>query len=107
MSRLKRAKELFPNAPKSTICKMCKVTFENTLALGSGIVTVVCGDCRAVMCKKAKRATMNKKRPVVVGNGGKGTNLLIPPKSAGIKPALSGVIVAKSILPDSIKGWVL
>jgi hypothetical protein len=106
MSRLKRANELFPNAPKFTTCRICKATFQNTLALGSGIVTVVCGDCRGELCNRTKRATRNKKRPAPVGNGGKGTNLLIPPKSAGIKPALSGVIVAKSILPDSIVGWV-
>jgi hypothetical protein len=46
MDRNRRIIELFPNAPKKVVCRMCKAKFPNPILNGSSVVVKVCEDCR-------------------------------------------------------------
>tara|TARA_B110000444_G_C18836380_1_gene596209 strand:+ start:73 stop:336 length:264 start_codon:yes stop_codon:yes gene_type:complete len=78
--RSKRIIELFSNAPKKVICKMCEAKFPNPILNGSSVVVKVCEDCRySFYTSKTKR----KKERIV---------------QAEIKENMK--------TPNSIRGWL-
>jgi len=47
----------YPNAPKTTVCRLCKKGFPNPVANGHALVTVVCQKCRhGMMSTKTLRS---------------------------------------------------
>lgn len=47
----------YPNAPKTTVCRLCKKGFPNPVANGHALVTVVCKKCRhGMMSAKTLRS---------------------------------------------------
>ena len=45
MNKQARIKELYPNAPKMTTCKVCNGKWPNPILNGSNIVKSMCDDC--------------------------------------------------------------
>ena len=55
-----RRKTLYPNAPRTGVCKICGAPRRNAIHDGTGVVVVTCDDCRAGMLSKRRRVVAPK-----------------------------------------------
>lgn len=62
-------KKLFSNAPKRSKCKICKVSYPNSITTGSSIVHCMCPECITGIIGKRKVKKINKPvevKPMVI-----------------------------------------
>lgn len=97
-SRVEKMKELFPNAPKQITCRLCGIVRNNLLHIEGHVG--MC-PCHLEVFKKPKSRGRNKGRSQSKNIGG-------TTPSSSFSPPLpaSGVVVATSSLPNSLKGWI-
>jgi hypothetical protein len=61
--RAKMLRDLFPNAPKRSRCRICKKTYPNSILLGSSLATSMCPECIEERIGKIKRKQQVKSNP--------------------------------------------
>jgi hypothetical protein len=63
--RAKMLRDLFPNAPKRSRCRICKKTYPNSILLGSSIAQSMCPECITERIG-TRRLKKNPSKPVEV-----------------------------------------
>lgn len=99
---------MFPNAPKKISCRLCQVKFKNPILEGSSIASVVCGNCKAEMCRKKKSTKKKKSRLKKESNGSSSStsfNTHGSPSDKMKKRMSSPGLLASDSLPGSIRAW--
>lgn len=59
-TRIKRVKQLFPNAPKMSSCRLCEAKFPNPIWEGKSVCVVTCPVCRDNMLGKRGLSRIKK-----------------------------------------------